>query len=260
MKFASPSHPDKAGRLSSETVVVQDLDSQIRQQMWTLFQTYYAQVSQEQFALDLLQKSHVILLWSSGTQRVLRGFSTIETYHQRVRGKKIVVFFSGDTVIEQAYWGQRALQLAWLAFAIGLKLGNPLTRVYWLLITKGYKTYLLLSRNFPEYWPRYDRPTPDFQKAIIHELALKKFGDDWNPDSGLMIPSGCSDKLKASVAPICDEMLIHPDIRFFVKKNPGHELGHELVCIGRINAVLALSYIGKTVVNSFRSQRKNKTR
>ena len=40
-------------------------------------------------------------------------------------------------------------------------------------------------------------------------------------------------------------LLTHPDIRFFVEKNPGHVLGDELACIGRMGPGLWTSYMSK---------------
>ena len=132
------------------------------------------------------------------------------------------------------------------------KLRSPLLPTYWFLIAKGYKTYLLLSRNFPEYWPRHDLPTPPWQQAILEALATEKFGDDWNPALGVVCHDEPLGKLRDSVAPISDSELQHPDIRFFTEKNAGHVHGDELCCLGRIDLALCRSYLLKLTLRTSR--------
>ena len=124
---------------------------------------------------------------------------------------------------------------------------HPFTRVYWFLISKGYKTYLLISRNFPEYWPRHDRETPPWQAEVLHTLATEKFGDAYKPELGIVRFDESHGRLKEGVAPIDDALLEHKDIRFFVEQNPGHEEGEELCCIGRIGAGQWTYFTGRLV-------------
>lgn len=212
--------------------------------MWRLFTDYYTDVTRATFDADLASKSHVILLHNSKNEEI-KGFSTLHTYRRTIQGRKIAVLYSGDTIIDQAYWGQTALQRAWLSNAMRLKLSNPHLPVYWFLISKGYKTYLLLSRNFPEYWPRHDRPLPVWERAVLDTLASEKFGDDYSPELGLIMHDNPAGRLASSVAPIDEALLRYPDIRFFCEKNPGHANGDELCCIGRIDGQLWLSYMVK---------------
>ena len=44
-----------------------------------------------------------------------------------------------------------------------------------------------------------------------------------------------------------DRFLEHPDIRYFLERNPGHAAGDELCCLGRIDLALWSSYMLKLV-------------
>jgi hypothetical protein len=215
-----------------------------RERMWTLLDTYYADVDRGRFEADLAPKDHVILLLDRAT-RAVHGFSTLQVYERHVAGRRVGVLFSGDTIVDPTYWGQTALQRGWLEYAMRSKLrflGCPL---YWFLITKGYKTYLLLTRNFPEHWPRHDRPLTPFARALLDALAAEKFGDEYLPGPGIVrhaVPEG---RLREAVAPIDAAHLRHPDIRYFVERNPGHAAGEELCCLGRIDLGLATYYLSK---------------
>ncbi len=212
--------------------------------MWGVFRFAYDDVARERFESDLASKTDVILLHDGGDDRIV-GFSTLVTSAHVVQGRQVVAVFSGDTIIEPAYWGQTALQRAFLSYVVRCKLRHPLTPVYWFLITKGYKTYLLLARNFPEHWPRYDQATPAWQAAVIDEFARSRYADEYQPALGILRHKDAVGKLKSDVAPIEGALLDYPDIRFFVERNPGHADGDELCSIGRVNSRLWASYMTK---------------
>ena len=235
-------NPDR--NLRSTTVAVARLDAATRDAMWQLFECYYVQVTRQQFDHDLAEKSHVVLLRDRGSCQ-LRGFSTLQLLQRRVQGRPVVVIFSGDTIVARECWGQTRLQRAFLSYVMRAKLAHPWTPVYWLLISKGYKTYLLLTRNFPEHWPRHDRPTPSWQSALLDDVARHKYGAAWLPERGILHFDHCAGALREQVAPISDEQLKFPDIRFFNERNPDHAAGDELCCLGRVNHRLWTYYMTK---------------
>jgi hypothetical protein len=209
--------------------------------MWDIFRTYYCDVTRQQFLSDLSQKRHIILVRDK-LDNSLQGFSTLEVFRERVDGRYVTAIFSGDTIIEKAYWGQTTLQKAFFRYILKVKLTHPRDAVYWFLISKGYKTYLLLARNFPEHWPRHDKKTPRWQQAVLDTLARKKFGEFWIPELGILRFNTPQGRLREKVAEVSNDLLTHPDIRFFHQQNPGHAEGEELCCIGRVDTTLAIFY------------------
>lgn len=228
-------------KLAAQTVAFAELTDSVRDAMWGIFTSYYDAVTRATFDQDLAKKRDVILLRDSGDGS-LRGFSTLTLFNREIGGRRMVAIFSGDTIVDPDYWGQAVLQRAFFSYIIKTKLRHPLRPVYWFLISKGYKTYLLLSRNFPEYWPRHDRATPPWQSQLMAELASSLYPDAWKPELGLLqFPSGMG-SLREGLAPIRADMLGHPDIQYFVQKNPAHARGDELCCLGKIDWRLAISY------------------
>jgi hypothetical protein len=248
----------KSGKLTALTVPANAISPQDMQRMWEVFQNYYDDISRESFEADLKPKSHVILVKDTGDQSV-QGFSTLQVMRDNVQGRNVVAIFSGDTIIESSYWGQTALQKAFFRYIVKVKTQHPFAAVYWFLISKGYKTYLLLSRNFPEHWPRHEKATPPWQAAVLDVLARKKFGTAWKPEKGLLQFETCQGRLKHGVAGIEPHLLQAPDIRFFAEKNPNHLSGEELCCIGRVDLKLAGYYPFKLLRRQFfRSKKKSR--
>lgn len=219
------------------------LDETDRDAMWALYAAYYTEVTRAGFERDLAEKDHVIVLRRGGA---LRGFSTLKRLEGEVLGQRFLAVFSGDTILDRAEWGQVALQRAFLAYVMRVKLRHPLLPVFWFLISKGYRTYLLLSRNFVDYWPRPERPTPPFEEAVIDSLARQRWPEAWQPGLGVLRFASPQGRLREEVAPIDEAMRErHPDIGFFSSRNPGHVRGEELCCLGRVDLQLWLSYMLK---------------
>jgi hypothetical protein len=221
------------GRLRASLAVPRELDRASREAMWELFSRYYADVRRPLFEADLEEKDHVILLRDEGDGSI-RGMSTLKVSELVVGGRRVRAVFSGDTIIEAAYWGQSALHWAFLGYLVRVKLQTPFQPVFWFLISKGYKTYLLLARNFPTHFPRHDRATPAWEQAVLDELARGRYGDAYDAPSGILRFASAHGRLCERVAPVTDELMAMPDVRFFVEKNPRHARGDELCCIGRV--------------------------
>ncbi len=240
-----------SGRLQGWVQSVRSLDTDQREAMWQVFSKYYASITRQKFDADLQAKQDVILLADSGDHS-LQGFSTIEVYAEHLAERAFVAVYSGDTVITEPYWGQSALHRTFTRYLLRTKLRHPLKPVYWYLISKGYKTYLLLARNVPNHYPRHDRATPPFEQQVLDTLSTNKFKDAYRPEQGILRFATCQGRLKPGVAPIETSLLEHADIRFFVQRNPGHSEGDELCCLGKVDAALPFVFTARQLIKPLR--------
>ena len=220
-------------RLRARTVAVSRLTPAERDAAWQIFARYYEGADRGRFERDLDDKQHVFLLHAEGR---LVGISTVSV--ERVG--PVVSIFSGDTVLEPEHHGAGALQWAFFRYIVATKLQHPHRLVTWFLVSKGYKTYLLLARNFATYWPRRDAPTPPWARELITTLARRRFGDALDEQALVLRFQRDHERLKPDVAPVAGQD--DPDIRFFVRANPGHAEGDELCCLGVVDARLALAW------------------
>ncbi len=235
--------------LTTKVSKINELNTVTKEEMWKIFSRFYSEVEYEKFFQDLFAKNYAIICRDKKTQEV-KGFSTIHLYRTTIDGKEIKVLFSGDTILSPDYWGYKGLQLAFAKFSLTEWFREPLTPFYWFLISKGYKTYLLMTKNFVNYWPRHGKTTPDLERKAIEKLALSRFSDSWVPETGCLVFKTPQGRLKNGVVPISSEDLKDPDIQFFVKKNPGHALGNELCCLAEFSLTLWLSYMKKNLMRT----------
>jgi hypothetical protein len=219
--------------LLSSTVARADLTSADVQSMFRVFSENFAGAALELFERDLGNKDWVILLRDGQTHEI-EGFSTLALYESTFNGQPLSVAYSGDTIIRPAYWGTPELPRAWIKTVLEKSAGMP-QPVYWLLISSGYKTYRFLTVFYKEFYPRYDRPTPPATQALMDDLALQRFGADYRCEEGVVRFTSGATPLREGVATVEAERLRDPHVAFFVKRNPGHVNGDELVCLTRIH-------------------------
>lgn len=222
-----------------------------RSQMLSLMQLCYAGVSAERFAKDLEEKQYVILMSVRRTGELV-GFSTLRVAEGLMGGQPVELVFSGDTVIHPDHWGQKELQVQFSRFTAWRRLRRPLRPLLWMLLSGGYKTYLLSVNNFPRTIPRYDWEPPAERVAFMHELATRWFGSQYDPERGTLRFEGQHYRVRDGIAPIDRAAAAHPHIAFFAERNPGHVDGEELVCLTEIRLRDLALAVGRIIVKQVR--------
>lgn len=239
-------------KVQAEVVEVTQLSTNDKDRMYQVFSKYYNNHDQTTFLKDLSEKHHVILLRDSETRRV-QGFSTLLKVQIQDGRQKAIGIFSGDTVLEKEYWGTAALGVSFLKYLWMQKIKNPFSPVYWFLISKGYKTYLLMANNFKTCYPRFDQPTPANYQKIMDDFYGARFKQLYNSQTGIVEVEESSCRLREKVAEVTPALLSNPKIAFFAAKNPNWEKGHELTCLAKMTLTMPLEYILK---KSFKKRRK----
>ena len=221
-------------QLAARIAAIESLTAQEREQMFGLMDRYYAGMTWDGFQADLNEKRWVILL-CEGEERTICGFSTQMILDFAIDGVPLHALFSGDTIVDRRCWGQNLLAQAWGHLALTLIGQYPSGKLYWFLISKGYKTYRFLPLYFREFYPRFDAPTPTWASAAVTLLARLKYPDTFDSAAGIIRtePSGC--RLREGVAVITQARLRDPHVKFFAERNPGHYRGEELCCIAPLN-------------------------
>jgi hypothetical protein len=195
--------------------------------MFGLLDQHFAGVTPAQFAADLAEKSHAILLEKAGR---LVGFSTLLIYEATHGGEPLTVVYSGDTIVAPEAWQSPVLSRAWIATVNNLRREHPRGRFYWLLLTSGFRTYRFLPVFWREFFPNRHQPTPRPTQDLIDQLARDKFGPAYDAATGVVrFPR--PQRLRPVLATLPAGKAVDPDVLFFLGRNPGHGEGDELVCV-----------------------------
>lgn len=208
---------------------ISKLNSLEKEAVFRLFQTHFEGVTWQQFIDDLRAKNWIILLKQEG---ILKGFSTLLFYRADYHGEKVKIVYSGDTVTDPSMWSSPALAQAWTS-AIQTIQGDATEKLYWLLISSGYRTYRFLSIFAKEFFPHYNQATPPHIAMFMQQLAIAQFQECYDPETGIVrFPN--PQILTPELRFVPPEKLKDPHVAFFMIKNPNHDQGDELVCLAEV--------------------------
>nr|NLI49018.1 hypothetical protein [Propionibacterium sp.] len=208
-----------------DVVAAADLTTADIDAMFALMDLVYDGMRREAFEADLAGKDEAIVLRTDAGRLV--GFSTQRALSVRVGEARAAGVFSGDTVIHPEHWGSPALLQAFARRYI-VEREEPF---WWFLVSKGHRTYRFLSTFFTTFWPDRRSPTPPAARAVMDAYATALFPDDYDAERGVLAYRTPKDRLRPGIAGVGARDLTNPDVAFFVARNPGHALGHDLVCL-----------------------------
>ncbi|TVR92210.1 MAG: hypothetical protein EA416_07795 [Trueperaceae bacterium] len=198
--------------------------------MLDLMRAHYEGVDAAGFEADLNEKDRAVVLRRSGS---IVGFSTLTELECNVRSIPVTAFFSGDTIVDASVRGDAALARTWgravFDDAARIRRVAPDRRVYWLLISAGYKTYRFLPLFFRRYQPAAGHSPDAFEDAVRHALARSRYGERYDPATGIVRLEHPT-PLRSGVADVADRPS-DPHVATFVRLNPCHTEGDELVCL-----------------------------
>lgn len=202
--------------------------------MYNLMAQFYDDTDEQVFLRDFYDKDYCLALYHDTGGLV--GFTTQKIMELEADGRKIHGVFSGDTIIHKSYWGELELFKVWADF--WFRYAEKYDEFYWFLICKGYKTYRILPLFWSEYYPCYNKETPEHIQEIIDAYAEKLYPEEYDKADGVIKYSHVKDKLRAGVADVGEHEMKNKDIAFFCRQNPGYVNGNDLACIARIDRKL----------------------
>ncbi|HVT04409.1 MAG TPA: hypothetical protein VHL58_13660 [Thermoanaerobaculia bacterium] len=237
--------PSDGPALHGRIIPVAALTSDERHGMFALFARYF-EADRATFDRDLDEKECAVVL-TEGEGDSIAGFSTLMRLEPMMGATPITVFFSGDTVMDRAYWGSAELPRLWSRHVFHLADSLPGRDVYWFLISSGFRTYRYLPLFFRDFVPNRNHSTPTETQRLLGEIARAKFGARYDEASGIVRLEHRT-PLRRGVSDPGPRELRDPNIRFFLEKNPQSVEGDELACLVRIDRG-NLTRAGQRMVN-----------
>lgn len=105
--------------LKGSVVKQEALTKSDKEVMYALMDTFYDNITKDNFLKDLEEKDYCIVLRDETGH--IWGFSTQKILHIPVGDTMMHGVFSGDTIIHKDYWGSMALFIEFAKFFLNLK-------------------------------------------------------------------------------------------------------------------------------------------
>jgi hypothetical protein len=214
--------------VTTDVRATSDFTSREWEEIWRLTRAFYD--TDRDYAEERLRAHRRTALFRSTVDGALVGMASLDVYPVTFAGRRLAVIYTSHVLLQERYRGHDLVQRLGLRTFLHTRIRYPIRSIYWFFDTFSYKSYLLLPRNFRDFWPRHDRATPEWEHALMNHLAGETYGAAWDAQRGVVMRSGRK-RLRPEVAPV-DEKLAHaPDVAFFTRVNPEHAEGDMLVCL-----------------------------
>lgn len=230
MVSAAPVRAAGPAALRGRLVERRSLEAVTTRAMFALLAAHFDGVDERTFESDLAAKNAAILL--EDERGLLRGFSTLLVCESPALGKGATVVYSGDTIVERAWWGSDALPRTWIRAVRALAPADG-GALYWLLLTSGFRTYRFLPVFFRQFHPRHDAPRMPEAQAGLDGVARELFGARYDAATGI-VRFDRPQVLAAELLDVPERRRADPHVRYFLERNPGFVRGDELACLTAI--------------------------
>jgi hypothetical protein len=225
-------------RVAVEVIPTLTTTPAVWDEIWRLTQAYYD--AERGYVEEKLREHQRVVLFRSRGEGALVGMASVDIYPAEFQGRRLAVIYTSHVLLQERYRGQNLIQRLGFRTFLEARIRFPFRPLYWFFDTFSYKSYLLLSRNFRQFWPRFDRETPEWERALMDRLSARTYGPAWRPAQGIVSRSGHK-RLRPETAPLQPALAERPDVDFFARTNPGHAEGDMLVCLCPLTLVNWLS-------------------
>jgi hypothetical protein len=103
--------------------------------------------------------------------------------------------------------------------------------LYWLLTSKGFRTYRYLPMFFHEWFPRRDHLTPPPERRLIDTLGTYLAPADYDRQTQMIRARRAKDFVRPGISDPLDRVARDEHVRFFLERNPYYDRGDELCCL-----------------------------
>jgi hypothetical protein len=237
----APLHTERCSPLS--------LDASALDELWAFFSRYVIR-DRADFEAKLVTAGEVVRLRDGSG--ALAGFIVFEELDVEYAGKTYGVLNSLYACYDAGVRGANVTQREGLRAWIKAKLRHPLRPYYWMFTASTYKSYLLLPRNFVEYYPRPNYRWPERETSIVASVMAFAHDPGWDSLFGVIRRNGKS-KYREGLVSAELNVLADRDVRFYAEMNPGQEDGDTLVCIAALSPKNIAAVIAKMIARSSRS-------
>jgi hypothetical protein len=222
-------------------------------ELWSVYShTFFAE--RAQFDAGVRAADEVVLYRKENR---LVGLGLVRSFTERLAGRVIRVVWTGSVVLAPEFRGQNVIQRSAVARLALERVRHPLVPLYWFFDTFSYKSYLLMARNFRDFWPRPEQPTPAWEAEVLAALCARQHGALYDASRGVVGARG--KQLRPGVAEL-PRRSADPHLAFFAQVNPGAAQGECLACLAPLDAPNLTHLVARMAQRALRPSRRRQPR
>ena len=141
----------------SQTKKVIACSEQEKEVFYQLLCQCFLGVTWHDFMRDFQEKDAVMILRKEHSEGEIVGWSTLMVLTLTLLDTEVKAIFSGDTAVLPAYRSSTGLGVELSRYFLQMREQFPQHTVYYILISKGWRTYKIMPFFFKEFSPRYDK-------------------------------------------------------------------------------------------------------
>ena len=229
-----------------ETCAVADCSEEERRACFGIMSRLFLDVAWDDFVRDFDAKDAVMVLRDAETGAI-GGFSTLVRLELEVEGTAVPIVFSGDTAVLPEFRTSLGLGHELSRYLAETPALYPERTPYYVLISKGWRTYRLLRFFFRSFFPCAAATEPPAEQRVRDAFGARCPGQ-YDAAAGVLRNGPGAPRLRPdgvdAAPPAGDE-----DGMFFAAANPGYLRGDELVCVARVapdNFTVGLQRLART--------------
>ncbi len=179
---------------------------------------------------DIARCDQLLVYTDPGSHRIV-GASPVRRVSAEYRGRPCNVLYTSDVAIEPDYRGANVMQRSGMRCFVDTKRREPNVPVVWLFLASTYRSMLVLTRNFAEYWPAPGGNDPALGE-LVGSAASQLWGNAWSAHSGTVT---LNEPSCASLLDVPARFRERPELRAFMT-HTDYTRGRYVVCAAPLHA------------------------
>lgn len=224
-----------------------------KEEMWTVYSKYY-DYSKDYF-MQRINKNNYFSLYTFDSKIV--GFTGLRIDRPRIKGKRHLLIYFGQTIIDKAYRGKSLIPTTGAKLCLRYFPEILTTKTYFWADCLTYKAYLVFAKTLEQYYPSYKEPLSSNAKAIIDFIGQKHYVDSYCSKTGTVRKETMVVHDTTTQIPM--KYRQDPDILFYTQANPLFMEGHGVITLGPVNLTNFGILMKRLLQKVFGIRRKPKT-
>lgn len=241
-------------KITKKWSCTRELNSQDFEEIW-LFHKNYVERSKEAYLKKLQSSDEILRIRRYNGELV--GLVVVEYLDVTLRGKHTRIIYTPWSVLNKEFRGLNLIQKSGLRCFAKQRLAHPFSEIYWLYTASTFQSYLLMTRNMTDYWPRVGlRPGPVIEELVQH--TMQQSGEErWDADTWVIRRKEHSVRYLEGIVEETPNVSHVPDIQEYATLNPGQWKGDTLLCVVPLHTQNWKALCQKAVMRSARFAKKS---